>query len=237
MSLRFHLLPPGCACALLLSTGFAASAAELGGSAALTTDYVWRGSTQTQGDPAVQAGVRLAADAGFYASIWGSNVEFAPEVHAGSEFDLTLGWAHALDEDWALDVNVLHYRYPSTSVDLDWTELNGTLAWKDRYWASLGYSNQALGSGKTGLYAQLGAKFPINDAIRLEAAAGRYALRDVDGDGRHDSYVHGLASVVWAFRPPFEARLTAHVTDSRARRLFGDDLAGSRIEAALQTSF
>lgn len=45
------------------------------------------------------------------------------------------------------------------------------------------------------------------------------------------------ASAIGAFKAPFEARLTAHATDSNAEDFFGDDFAGSRIEAALQVSF
>jgi uncharacterized protein (TIGR02001 family) len=133
-----------------------------GGNLSLTTDYVWRGTTQTQGDPAVQAGFKVAGESGFYGSVWASNVEFAPATHASSEFDFALGWAGRLGDDWVLDANVLHYRYPSTTVDLDWTELNGTLTWKNNYWVSLGWSNEALGFGESGTYGLLGARFPVN---------------------------------------------------------------------------
>lgn len=214
-----------------------AQAAEVAGNAALTTDYVWRGSTQTHGDPAVQAGFKVAVESGFYGSVWGSNVEFAPETHASSEFDFTVGWGRNLNDDWALDVNVLHYRYPSTTVDLNWTELNSTVTWKGNYWASLGYSNEALGFDESGIYGLVGAKFPINDKFRFEAAVGYYDLKDLDGDNRDDSYAHGLVSAVWTFKAPFEARLTAHATDSKAKDFFGEDFAGNRIEAALQASF
>ncbi|HZV37521.1 MAG TPA: TorF family putative porin [Pseudoxanthomonas sp.] len=210
-------------------------AADLTGNAALTSDYVWRGSTQTHGDPAVQAGFKVASDAGFYASVWGSNVEFAPETHASSELDFVVGWGKSLGDDWAADVNVLHYRYPSTTVDLNWTELNGTLTYKGNYWLSAGYSNEALGYGASGTYTQLGAKFPLNDRFRFEAAAAHYFLDDrvVAENG----YSHGQLSAIWAFKAPFEARLTAHATDSNAKRIFGDNFAGSRVEAALQASF
>ncbi len=237
MSLRFPSAPAACACALALAAAFDAGAVEVGGNAALTTDYVWRGSTQTHGDPAVQAGARVSGEAGFYGAVWASNVEFAPETHASSEFDFTVGWAHALGDDWAVDVNVLRYQYPSTTVDLDWTELDGTLTWKDDYWASLGWSNEALGFDATGVYGQLGARFPVDDRFRFEAAVGYYDLKDLDGDGRDDGYAHGLVSAVWAFKAPFEARLTAHATDSKARDFFGEDFAGTRMEAALQASF
>lgn len=211
--------------------------ATLSGNLALTTDYVWRGTTQTQGDPAVQAGFKVAGESGFYGSAWASNVEFAPETRASSEFDFTLGWSGSLGDDWALDTNVLHYRYPSTAVDLDWTELDGTLTWKGDYWISLGWSNEALGFAESGTYGLLGARFPVNDRFRFEAALAYYDLADLDGDNRDDGYAHGLVSAVWALQPRFEARLTAHATDSGAKEFFGEDAAGSRIEAALQASF
>ncbi|TWI01890.1 uncharacterized protein (TIGR02001 family) [Luteimonas cucumeris] len=219
-----------------------AQAVEVVGNATLTTDYVWRGSTQTQGDPAVQAGFKVAGESGFYGSIWASNVEFAPETHASSEFDFTLGWGCSLDDDWALDVNVLHYRYPSTTIELNWTELNGTATWKDNYWASLGYSDEALGYDESGIHALLGARFPVNDKMRFEAAIAYYDLKDLNGDDSDDGYAHGLLSAVWAFKTPglqanMEARLTAHATDSSAEDFFGEAFAGNRIEAALQASF
>ena len=39
------------AAGLLLAVACTAQAATVNGSGALTTDYVWRGTTQTQGDP------------------------------------------------------------------------------------------------------------------------------------------------------------------------------------------
>lgn len=221
----------------LMTLGARASAAEVSGSATLTTDYVWRGTTQTQGDPAVQASAKVAGESGFYASVWGSNVEFAPETHASSELDFTVGWGHNLNDDWAVDVNLLHYRYPSTTVDLNWTEINGTVTYAGNYWLSLGYSPEALGSDEKGLYALIGAKFPINDAFRFEAAAARYFLDDINGDQRDDSYSHTQLSGVWTFKAPHELRVTAHATDSDAKAFFGDAFAGDRVEVALQTIF
>jgi uncharacterized protein (TIGR02001 family) len=212
-----------------------ARAADLSGSATLTTDYVWRGSTQTQGDPAAQAGFRIAGRSGFYASAWGSNVRFAPETGAHTELDFTAGWSRILSDDWAVDVNVLRYQYPSTALDLNWTELNGTLTYKGNYWASAGWSNEALGYDAAGTYMQVGAKFPVNDAFRVEAALGHYFLDDAVV--ARSGYSHAQFSAVWAVKAPFELRVTAHATDSGARAVFGDDFAGSRVEAALQAGF
>ena len=56
----------------LVMSGAAAAAVE--GNATLTSDYVWRGSSQSDGDPAAQAGVKLGTATGWYASEWGSGV-------------------------------------------------------------------------------------------------------------------------------------------------------------------
>ena len=88
------------------------AAAQLTGNVSLTSDYVWRGSSQTREKPAVQAGVKYAHDSGFYASAWGSNVKFKPDNNASSEFDIALGWSGKLAEDWALDAYYLRYQYP-----------------------------------------------------------------------------------------------------------------------------
>ena len=127
------LIFAACAGIGLLALGARAEAAEFSGNAALTTDYVLRGITQTQGDPAVQAGFKAAGDSGFYGSVWGSNVEFAPRHRRQQRARLhrRLG-RQALSDDWALDVNVYLLEYPSTTVDLDWTELNGTLTYDEQ---------------------------------------------------------------------------------------------------------
>ena len=220
---------------LAIAGAATANAADFSGNATLTSDYVWRGSTQTQGNPAVQAGFAVVGSSGFYGSIWGSNVDFGPAASASTELDFTVGWGHSVNDDWAVDVNVLHYRYPSTTVDLDWTELNGTLNYKGNYWLSVGYSPEALGYDKAGVYTLVGARFPVNDRFRFEAALGHYFLSDEVVAKR--GYTHGLVSAIWTFKAPFEARLTAHATDADARDIFGDDFAGSRIEAAVQASF
>jgi hypothetical protein len=85
---------------------------------------------------------------------------------------------------------------------------------------------------ETGLYAQVGARFPLNDRFRFEAALAHYDLDDAYGD----SYSHAQLGAVWAFKTPFELRVTAHGTDSGGKDLF-PGLAGSRVEAALQASF
>lgn len=225
--------PSAAALLALYSAGDLAHAGTLAANLGLTSDYVWRGTSQSQGEFAAQAGLKWSASNGAYASAWGSTVQFDPHTRADTELDAVLGWAGALSPDWSLDANLTHYRYPSTAVDLDWTELAGTLSWQRDYWLQLGWSNDAIGSHADGTYALLGARLPLGERLRIEAALGHYWLDAFPGDG---GYTHGQLGAVWTIAPALELRLTAHDTDPAARRLF-PGLAGSRVEAALQTSF
>ena len=243
MSFQFHssnARSMHCARAVFIAVGavtlfvpsLAAAETTLSGTAALTSDYVWRGSSQTLEKPAVQAGFKLAGQNGFYASAWGSNVEFAPELSANSEFDLAIGWAGKISDDWAVDVSALRYVYPGTTVNLDWNELNGAVTWRDRVWLGVGHSNNAMASGARGTYLNGGVRIPAGEKLRFELGAGHYAMSDALPD-----YSHAWASALWAFKAPFELRTTLHATDDHAESRFGREFAGSRVEAALQASF
>lgn len=206
--------------------------AQLTGNGSLTSDYVWRGSSQTREKPAVQGGLKYAYGSGLYASVWGSNVKFKPDNGASSEFDIALGWNGKLAQDWAFDVYYLRYQYPASDVPLNWNEVNAAVTWRDNYWLSVGHSTNAMASKTTGTYALLGARYPLNDTWRVEGTLARYFLDSAYAD----SYTHGSIGAVWAFQAPFEVRLTLHGTDSAAKRLF-PGMAGSRVEFALQASF
>lgn len=206
--------------------------ADASGTVALASDYVWRGSSQTGGDPAVQAGVRAAHGSGVYASLWGSNVAFEPDIGARSEFDAVLGWSGDLAPDWSLDANATRYLYPGTGRALDWTELSATATFRQRAWLQLAHSRDALGGGHPGTYAQIGMRLPLSGATRLEAAYGHYRLASAQAR----DYQHVQLSLIHAIAPKWELRATGHATDSAARQLFPGN-AGTRLEVALQASF
>lgn len=220
------------ACGGLLLSMAGSVHAQLSGNAATTSDYVWRGSSQTREAPAVQTGIRYTHDSGLYASVWGSNVRFKPDNGASSEFDLVLGWTGKIAPDWTLDTYLLRYQYPSADAPLNWNEINVAVTWREHYWLAVGHSTNAMASRATGTYALAGARYPINDQWRVEGTLAHYFLDRAFAD----SYTHGSLGVVWAFKAPFEVRLTLHGTDSAARRLF-PGMAGTRAEAALQASF
>ncbi|MDT8339086.1 MAG: TorF family putative porin [Sulfurimonas sp.] len=108
----------------LLATSIFAEAEKSGVSVsanvALTSNYVWRGMTQTKDSPAIQGGVDLEY-AGLYAGVWGSNVEFGDGKNS-LEADVYAGYAGEL-EGVGFDIGAIEYIYPNMSDEYNFAEV------------------------------------------------------------------------------------------------------------------
>jgi uncharacterized protein (TIGR02001 family) len=102
--------------------------AEVTAQVTATSDYVWRGISQTLGGPALQAGIDYKHASGIYAGLWGSNVDYfddsdpmsdpADDDQARFELDYVAGIRHEFKTGWLLDVGVIYYTYPGARRDL-----------------------------------------------------------------------------------------------------------------------
>lgn len=79
----------------------------ISGTAALVSDYRFRGVSQTSEEAAVQAGVTVSHESGLYAGFWGSNVDF----YGSSEVDAIVGYSTKLG-GVTVDGGVTYYIYP-----------------------------------------------------------------------------------------------------------------------------
>jgi uncharacterized protein (TIGR02001 family) len=114
--------------AVLLLASPAPVLAEVTAQVTATSDYVWRGISQTLGGPALQAGIDYEHASGIYAGLWASNVDFfdasnptsdpADDDEARWELDYVAGISHEFKAGWSLDVGVLYYTYPGARRDL-----------------------------------------------------------------------------------------------------------------------
>ncbi len=69
-------------------------AVTISGSVGVVSDYKFRGISQTDGNFAVQGGITIAHQSGFYVSVWGSSIDDYVTVHgtAHQELDLIAGY-------------------------------------------------------------------------------------------------------------------------------------------------
>lgn len=106
-------------------TELSASPFKITGAATLATDYIFRGYTQTDGEPAIQGSIGVNHESGLSVSLWGSNVDFNDGDEASIEIDGTLSYTYSLDDKTVLSVGGVYYAYPGTDSDLDYDYVEG----------------------------------------------------------------------------------------------------------------
>ena len=168
--------------ALIMAVGFASAQAQVTGNLGLTSDYRFRGISQTQNAPAVQGGIDYAHSSGFYVGNWNSSVSSQMYTNgAGIESDLYAGWKKEFN-GVTVDVGSYNYLYPRATTA-------GTGSNFDTYegYVGLGYGpvsvkyNRTLGNGYFGTanaqgtaYYQADVNYPIaGSKISLLAHAGK----------------------------------------------------------------
>lgn len=168
-----------------------APASPITGNVAITSDYMFRGLTQTWGRPAIQGGADYTATNGFAAGFWASSISQRSFPGGAMELDLYASYGRAFGNDWSWRVGLYGYVYPGGNLDqadpslpprsFDTLEANAALGWK---WLTLKY-NRALtdyfgadieegyrGDSSGTSYLQLDATLPLDSAWSLALHAG-----------------------------------------------------------------
>ncbi len=104
-----------------LADGEEAAKSSWSGNVTLTSDYRFRGVSQTDNNTALQGGLQYNGSQGLYVGAWASNVDFASDV--STEIDVYAGYTHALSDNTSLTGQVIYYWY-----------LNADNASETNYW-------------------------------------------------------------------------------------------------------
>jgi uncharacterized protein (TIGR02001 family) len=192
--------------AATLAPGFASAQGSsphtITGNVGFYSQYIFRGNTQTNKDPALQGGLDYAHSSGFYLGTWASNISWLTDsptatgyTSSSLEWDFYGGYRGSLGKtDFGYDVGLLYYYYPGTSNtaaqrfptgigEANTLEVYGALSWK---WLSAKYSysvdNKTFGvtDSKGTWYLDLTANFPVTDKLNL---IGHYGMQEFDGTG------------------------------------------------------
>lgn len=161
-----------------LSTGMlAASAAQAEFSANIgaTSNYMWRGLTQTADEAAISGGLDFAAESGVYVGTWASSL-------GGGQYELDLYGGYAGEAgSFGYDVGVITYLYPlGEDEELDFTEV---------------YASGSVGGFGAGVAVQVAAEdddaedavyfdvsygFDVSEDVGMSIYAGLYDYEDSD---------------------------------------------------------
>jgi len=220
------------ACAAALAALLTASAAsaqdtpDVAWNLGVTSDYVFRGYSQTTEDPAIFGGVDVTIGS-FYAGAWASNVDFGDDTDA--EVDLYGGYRTEVS-GFAVDVGVVGYLYVSqpAGADYDYVELKAAASRAIgplTLGAAVYWSPDFFGADEEATYVEANAAFSPADKWTVSGAVGHQAL-DVNAD-----YATWNAGVAYAISDNVAVDLRYHDTDVTG------PLSDDRVVAALKFLF
>jgi uncharacterized protein (TIGR02001 family) len=231
-------------CALALASGPAATLAAVGFDTsrfnfnlALSSDYVVHGITRSQGEPVAQAQLGWTAESGLMLGTWLSTVNLNPGHGPTHELDPYIAKRWTLSPDWSVRTDVTRYMFrPSLpTVQYDYTELRGAVAFRDVLdfavsWSPdySGYSWEGATRDRSMLTYELSGHLPATRWIGLNAGVGRRDLRDSFGLG----YWYWSAGTEANFdRVSFA--VTWIGTSYGATELYSSEYAGNRVVATV----
>ncbi|MGI2260406.1 TorF family putative porin [Shewanella sp. GXUN23E] len=204
--------------------------AGVSGNLGVSSNYLWRGISQTGNGSAVQGGLDYSHDSGFYAGTWVSNVDFGDDT--SYELDLFAGFSGELSEGLAYDLGYVFYGYPDADASVDFGELYASVSWQ---WLTLGYAhiihagNAVAGDGlddKDLGYLNADINIPLTDKLTLTA---------------HYGYSHGDVSEAWFgtdHYSDYSLALAASTELGEVSFTLSDtDLAGDDIKAVIGYSY
>lgn len=104
-------------CALALFTAAGLADAAVSSNVALTSDYVFRGASQTNREPAIQGGFDVTTEGGFYFGTWGSSISWLSDlgdISSNVEIDGYAGYRGSFSDTVSYDVGAIYYWYPGS---------------------------------------------------------------------------------------------------------------------------
>lgn len=220
------------ACAAALAALLTASAAsaqdapEIAWNLGVTSDYVFRGYTQTTEDAAIFGGLDVTSGS-FYAGAWASNVDFGDDTDA--EVDIYGGYRTEA-AGFAIDVGAVGYLYVSApaGADYDYAEFKAAASrafGPVTLGAAVYWSPDFFGADEEATYVEANAAFSPAPQWTVSGAVGHQAL-DVNAD-----YATWNAGVAYAFSDNVVIDLRYHDTD------VAGPLSDDRVVAALKFLF
>ena len=234
----------------------------LTGSTTIGSQYIFRGLTQTDGRPTVQAELDLAHGAGFYLSVALSNISWFTDQNLGGstgpvplgsvastgvEVDVFGGYKWAFAKDWTLDLGAYRYFYPGSYGNLGaYCNPNTTEGYLglSYSWASFKYS-RVLSSGSFSVtkavgtsYLDLGLAIPLGaSGWTVLAHGGKTTFSGLDNGGYdYTDFKLGIATELKGYTVTL-AGTNANTKDAFYTNAFDRNVGKSRVALTIAKTF
>lgn len=187
-------------------TATSASALEFNAELGATSDYVFRGISMNDENPAIQGGVEVTSVSGWHGSLWASEV--ADYDDTGAQVLINAGWGSSDLTDagraFSYDIAVTHYVYTAEIME-DFTELNlyaDTALWGGTIGLGLNYSPEVeedfTGDNVQYFFGEVGYGYVVSQLWDTELR-GAVGYSNFDSDIVDETYTNWNLGATKAF--------------------------------------
>lgn len=203
--------------------------------AALTTDYVYRGVSNSDEHGAVQLALDVSSDSGLFGGVWASTTDITTgDRNRALEVDYYIGYVRYFENDWSASLSINRYTYPGGDGDVsyNYNELAAVIGFKDRLWFELDYTDSLFGHSEPAYNLEASANWPLPASLTLTAGIGYFDTSRI----AENAYSHWQLGVS---RPAgwVTVDLRYHDTSRVPVQIGPDDLADPRIVLTVSAAF
>ncbi len=154
---------------------YEAQAFKWSGNLVLVSDYIGkRGVSLTDGEPALQGEISVKNKQGFYAGIWGSNVDF-DDVRA--EIDVYAGLNKQVADAWVLGGGIFHYENIGDKSQ-NFQDIFVNVIYKENTMVRYNYSEDFSGIGDSSNFIEISHSLHFDNGIVLKGNINRQDFKD-----------------------------------------------------------
>ena len=223
------------------SSSATAAGAIVGGSVAVTSDYVFRGISQTRNNPALQADLHVAPVANWTVGAWASQVQLLPASHS-LELDYYTQWRWPAGSQFSLTLSAVYYTFPGDprSVPYEYAEFSGDVTWRDRFTVSYSTAPKvtlfSLGYGRVfnreTRSLEVSARHRLPWRLDAHAGVGYFAAIGLP----NSSYLYGSAGISRRFGA-WRAELSYYGAQGNSYRTYAPGPVGGPLAATISWHF
>jgi uncharacterized protein (TIGR02001 family) len=223
-------------------------AATFGGDVALTSDYIYRGFSESNDKPAAQLDLHGSLASGTFAGVWVSSMDQNHRPYAAVDLEEYLGQRFDLNSEWNTSVLVTNYSYQGghQGYSYDYQQLSASVSWLDRwslmvsaipnavrYWGNYDY-------GRYPAYdAETSGQWILYRGLSVTAGAGYYVFTGTNAEVNvrsSQSYVYGSVGLAYEWRS-WRAEVGYFAAQKKGQVLFPYPVANNRVAGTLSWHF
>ncbi|MDB6089169.1 MAG: hypothetical protein JWN85_1953 [Gammaproteobacteria bacterium] len=220
--------------------------ASAGGAISVTSDYIYRGFTETGGRPAVQLDLHASTNAGTFLGAWGSTRDHDYAPRADYDVDLYMGQRFHLSNAWNVTVTAVDHLYAAGTQrhSNDYQEFAAAISYLDRWTFSIAtIPNRVryVDYHRTGRYpayvADTSGQWLIGNGFFLTGGVGYYYFTGSDAyEQAGMGYAYGNVGLAYEWHS-WRLDVGYFSTQSKARHLFPYPVANDSIAGTLSWRF